>query len=580
MGERLFWNDRWQEWLSRRSGLVVGMSLVMIGVLGWAGYGGGTKGGYGGGGRAVLVPKWERYERTFRSSVGYENPLQEAELRVVFTSPSGESRLVYGFWDGGRTWRVRFAPNEVGRWIYSTSSSDRSNGGLHEVRGSFQCIAPTGRTVFKRHGPVQVSRDRRHLVHEDGTPFFWLADTAWNGVLRSTEEEWEYYIQQRKRQKFTGVKWVATQWRAAPDGDREGRLAYRGREAIAVDPVFFQRMDARMEALNRAGLLNVPVLLWAIGSGSRPEVNPGHSLPEEQAILLARYMVARWGANDVVWILPGDGDYRGARAERWRVIGSAVFGDEPRAPVSLHPGGMHWVFDEFAEESWVDLHGYQSGHGDDERTLRWMVAGPPAREWRREPVRPLINLEPPYENHVAYQSGRRISAETVRRAMYWSLLTVPTAGVSYGGHGVWGWDDGTEPPVDHPRSGVPLPWREAVVMPGAEQVAHLGRFFSSIEFWRLRPFPELLAGQPGEERVESWITAARSELGDLMVLYLPQNPQVEVYQDYLPPNFSASWFNPRTGETAAVVGRVREGVVQFSTPGEGDWLLLVKRGEE
>ncbi|MEZ4664190.1 MAG: DUF4038 domain-containing protein [Caldilineaceae bacterium] len=58
-------------------------------------------------------------------------------------------------------------------------------------------------------------------------------------------------------------------------------------------------------------------------------------------------------------------------------------------------------------------------------------------------------MEPPYENHVAYQSGQPHDAHSVRRAMYWSLLNAPTAGVTYGGHGVWGWDDGSTPPVDH-----------------------------------------------------------------------------------------------------------------------------------
>jgi hypothetical protein len=58
-------------------------------------------------------------------------------------------------------------------------------------------------------------------------------------------------------------------------------------------------------------------------------VNPGFALPEDQAILIARYMVARWQAHDVVWILPGDGDFRGEKAEKWKRIGRAVFGDTP-----------------------------------------------------------------------------------------------------------------------------------------------------------------------------------------------------------------------------------------------------------
>ena len=35
----------------------------------------------------------------------------------------------------------------------------------------------------------------------------------------------------------------------------------------------------------------------------------------------------------------------------------------------LHPGGMHWVLQEFKDEAWIDIHGYQSGHGDDDKTL-------------------------------------------------------------------------------------------------------------------------------------------------------------------------------------------------------------------
>src|SRR5262249_44360797 len=51
-----------------------------------------------------VVPKWERFEHEFKSTVSYLNPLQDATLTVEFTSPLGEKTRVYGFWDGGRTW--------------------------------------------------------------------------------------------------------------------------------------------------------------------------------------------------------------------------------------------------------------------------------------------------------------------------------------------------------------------------------------------------------------------------------------------------------------------------------------------
>ena len=36
-------------------------------------------------------------------------------------------------------------------------------------------------------GPLKVSPNHRFLVRADGTPFFWLADTAWELFHRTTQ---------------------------------------------------------------------------------------------------------------------------------------------------------------------------------------------------------------------------------------------------------------------------------------------------------------------------------------------------------------------------------------------------------
>jgi hypothetical protein len=83
------------------------------------------------------VPKWHRWELSLTSSVTYTNPLQQAEMRVLFVSPLGETNRVYGFWDGGKTWKVRFKPNFPGRWQYLTMCSDTANLGLNGHTGEF-----------------------------------------------------------------------------------------------------------------------------------------------------------------------------------------------------------------------------------------------------------------------------------------------------------------------------------------------------------------------------------------------------------------------------------------------------------
>ena len=46
-------------------------------------------------------------ELTFESAKDYSEPFNQAQLDVVFVDPAGQKLRVPGFWDGGKTWRVR-----------------------------------------------------------------------------------------------------------------------------------------------------------------------------------------------------------------------------------------------------------------------------------------------------------------------------------------------------------------------------------------------------------------------------------------------------------------------------------------
>ena len=520
----------------------------------------------------MSTPRYQVTEFSFTATGSFANPFQGIGFGGTFTAPSGSAHRVDGFWDGDDTWRIRFAPTEIGTWTLETWCS-HADSGLQNQDLSFEVEEAAGDTVFAQHGPLRLSDDRRSFVHHDGTPFFWLADTCWSGPLLSTDDEWQHYLDVRTEQQFSAVQWVATNYLAAPNGDRDRRLPYTGKREITVDPAFFQRLDQKQAAITAAGLLGVPVLLWAAEWSSDPAVNasnPGFDLPEDQAILLARYMVARWNAFPVAWFLPGDGPYTGEHAGRWQRIGAAVFGDIDHAPVTLHPNGMSWYGAEFDDQPWLDYIGYQSGHGDDLETANWLVDGPPAHDWHTLEPRPVINLEPPYEDHIAYQSGERISATEMRKRLYWSLLVSPTAGVTYGGHGVWGWDDGSEPPMNHPKSGVPLPWQEALHLPGADQIRFLAALFGALPWWELRPVPEMVINQPGGFR---HIAAAATDDRSTLVVYIPEDREFTldpVSIDWA--STTATFVDPGTGQTfdAASAGG------SWQTPAAGDWVLVVE----
>ena len=56
---------------------------------------------------------------------------------------------------------------------------------------------------------LKVSDNQRFLVQEDGKPFFYLGDTAWELFHRLTRDEAAAYLKQRREQKFTVIQAVA-----------------------------------------------------------------------------------------------------------------------------------------------------------------------------------------------------------------------------------------------------------------------------------------------------------------------------------------------------------------------------------
>lgn len=535
------------------------------------------------------IPQWTVYETGFTSQRDYDNPLWDVDVRVEFTAPSGKTVSIDAFWNGARAWRARFSPDELGDWRWRSVCSDTANAGLHDRTGTFRGVEYKGRNPLYRHGPLAVSANGHTLAHHDGTPFFWLADTAWNGVLRARLEDWQRYAQVRRGQGFTVVQVVSTEWRGGA-ADAWGQTACEGAARIRLNPAFFQRADPKIAALNQHGLIATPVLLWALQG-----TDPGQRLPEADAIRLARYLVARWGAYQVVWFLGGDGHYQGERAARWQRIGRAVFGDRHDRLVTMHPAGQTWVRDEFAGEPWFDFVGYQSGHGDHPEELRWLVEGPPACDWDADPPLPVINLEPNYETHPAYRSSHEFADYEVRRAAYWSLLVAPTAGVTFGHNAIWVWRENIGPAEGHENLPKVLPWHTGLETAGVRSMIVLRRLFGdlwpgdplagarpntdplrggSLPWWRLRPAPGLLVDQPGRADPRQFIAAACTDDQQTAVVYLPDAERVSIRTGAFGPTAAARWFDPRSGALTDA-GPILPSVTEFITPGAGDWVLVI-----
>lgn len=519
--------------------------------------------------QTATVHRWGRWEGAFESANDYDNPMQDVDVRATLISPSGVEHQARGFWDGGRTWRVRFSPGETGEWRYQLASSNAADAGLSGVSGTFSVTEYSGDNPLYRHGQIEVAPSGRYLQHADGTPFFFLGDTCWNGPHLSQPDEWDAYLTDRAGKHFSAVIFTAPHFRGL-EANADGRTAFTGRERIAIDPLFFQRLDRSIDALNDRGLLAVPLILHA---GKDTDRNTGYFLPEDQAVALTRYIIDRYDAHHVLWDLVAEAEFHGGGTRYWKGVANRVFADGKRHPVTLHPYGMDWALYDFVDEPWMDVVGYQSAHGDNEAYLRWIPEGPPSHTWNLQPARPFINLEPPYEGHLAYHSRQPFDAATVRRHIFWSLLASPVAGVAYGGHGVWGWDDGTGTPFAHEYTGPSPSWREALNLPGAQSLRHLAELIDSLPWWTFLPAPELIADQPGAEDPRLTVIASRGDDGRLGIVYIPRGSQLLLDRRFIPESGQAEWFDPRTGERQPAT-IATDGAVQ--APDGEDWVLLLE----
>ena len=60
-----------------------------------------------------------------------------------------------------------------------------------------------------KQGQLRVAANKRYLEFDDGTAFFYLADTAWELFHRLSLTEAQYYLDNRAAKGFTVVQAVA-----------------------------------------------------------------------------------------------------------------------------------------------------------------------------------------------------------------------------------------------------------------------------------------------------------------------------------------------------------------------------------
>ncbi len=497
-------------------------------------------------------------EIAFQTRKQYPNPFTDVEMDVLFTAPDGTEMKVPAFWTGDDTWKVRYASPLAGTHRYQSVCSEATDPGLHGVEGQVEIEPYAGTNKLYRHGPVRIADDNRHFAHEDGTPFFWLGDTWWKCLAkRLTWEGFQELAANRKEKGFSVIQIVCGPY---PDEDafeamwaNEGGWPYDTRDYKELNPAYWDYADRRL-----AHLIDVELVPAIVGAWGRHDCDAMRVAGVEGLKRHWRYVVARYGAYPVVWILGGELQNESKwGVGPWGEVGRYVRSIDPyQRPITNHTGGPRR---DNPEDDLVIT--YDMVGGSHEQAVAISSAVQILTDaYNVEPPMPVLVGETCYEGHM--QTG----FQYIQRHMFWQYMLSGAAGHTYGAAGIWHASVEGDPGCASSAFGGRkvydwTTWREGMNYPGAAQIGLGKKLLEQYPWHRFEPHPEwaeegsFAAGIPGEVR---FIYQPRRSI------YNWQGTVVKEVETTVP--YSAYYFDPATGRRfdQGVVRLVARGLSEFT----------------
>jgi Protein of unknown function (DUF4038)/Putative collagen-binding domain of a collagenase len=448
---------------------------------------------------------------------------------------------------------------------------------------------------------LQVDLTGHYLMQADGTPFFWLGDTAWELIHSATLDEADYYLRTRQRQGFNLIQTVVL---AELDGltkpTPEGWLPFVDGDPARPNPVYFDKVDKLIAMAAKRGLYVGLVPSWGdkltAPWGAGPRLFPVRDPAKAEAF--GRFLGARLKAHrNIIWILGGDrpAHLRGLENPHWQKTAMAAgfpedtdwtavwaamaagigAGTGSRPMIVFHPqGGPDSSSVMLPGASWLTINGMQSGHGGgyDVPVWNWI-----RRDFALSPAKPTLDLEPNYEDHpfnpwpVWDPASGFFDAYDVRKQAYRSVFA-GGAGVTYGHHSVWQMAGERNPGINYAI----FDWRTALHRPGARQMRYLKDLILSRSSQDRIEDPGLLI-EPQRSAATTMI-AMRDRRASYAMIYIPR-ADAPVTVDLSRLNAAqvrAWWYDPRLGSALPIPPLPGGETHAFQPPSTGpDWVLVI-----
>ncbi|KAI1334479.1 hypothetical protein F5Y15DRAFT_401592 [Xylariaceae sp. FL0016] len=474
---------------------------------------------------------------------------------------------------------------------------------------------------------IEASPDGHFFQDQNGSPFFWQADTAWLLFHRLNYSECEIYLSDRASKGFNMVLAVGFTQIGINSPNRNGDLVFVDEDPAKPSEPYWSYIDSIVELAWSKGIRIAMVPAWGYyvhSSDNEPSVLNhtnveafgqfiGTRYPYLPKILFAdtnpwwtnktavKDNYARGGitpsSNLTDWsaiytkLATGitNGEREVTSEQRWQPL------------ITIHPtnqwfegGPTALASAQVGDHLWLTFDSSQSGHAD-------YPPNPPLPWWncRRgwEPMefmyavgestagkkRPALDNEPHYENRFDNgKSDKPVWNASDVRVGSWHTVFSGAAGVTYGAENVM---QMYNPDLyESAGSGPAIPWSEDLVLPGSNQMqtikqAILDRGNSS--FWTRIPAQDIVVGNPGAD--DKRVTATRDSEGFWLMVYTPTGEDFTIETGSLGGcDVEASWFDPVAGTYSAFNYTQCEGLDSrqlFTPPAaeeHADWVLVLE----
>ena len=427
-----------------------------------------------------------------------------------------------------------------------------------------------------KHGKIVVHPEKRFLQYEDGTPFFYLGDTAWELFHRQNLDDARTYLTDRAMKGFNVIQAVIlSEFDGLLTPNVNGDLPFIDDKFTIPNEAYFRHVDAIIQIMDSLGIVAGVLPTWGdkiVKSGIGPVIFDSEKKSEDYG----RYVGNRYkDYKNIIWILGGDRDYTDYKhiiraMAKGIAIGVAGKEDYDKCLMTVHTYGGKSSSEWFHNDNWLDFNMQQNGHCYDVPVWERIQ-----RDYNMSPIKPVIDGEPLYDEHPVCFNRNEHGTSTdyqVRRFFYQNVFS-GAFGHTYGCHAIWQmWT-----PDRKPLNGPVRPWTESLGLIASYQMGYGRSLIESRPFFTRIPDQNLIV--EGQQEGTRRITATRDRKGSYAMIYSEQGDPFAINTQLLSgEKLVAWWFDVRSGRSHKIGVFDKTDSQWFYPPTKGkgnDWVLVL-----